>query len=219
MAFANGFDAADIDAAVASIATAAAGSHRRALNRAAANLARLGIAGADIIGALRPPAERAGLRRSEIYSTINAGMKAGRADPAPGECEQEPAPVMPTDADIARGELANVARNVAVSGADRLDAWQDECLRIGEYVRAGELAAADATDSLHDVAINNGLDETLRREGVEHVIREALAGRRALDDRAPQQSETPASRSGVPSAELVMECAANIEAQPIEWLH
>jgi putative DNA primase/helicase len=84
---ANGFRPEYLEAAisgeVASVAAAAPSSRNDTLNRAAFNLASLGIAGSDIIGALKPAAEQCGLRKSEIYATINSGMRAGRQQPRP----------------------------------------------------------------------------------------------------------------------------------------
>src|SRR5262249_46297088 len=180
---ANGFRPQYVEAAIAGevarVAAAARSSRNDTLNRAAFNLASLGLAGRDIIGALRPAAEQAGLRRSEIYLTINSGMKAGRQQPRPvaieapaGGGDGEQSPMTPTNEGIAYVELARVSRNVALAGdlGQRLEAWHGECLRIGEYVRANELPRADAVDGLQAVAVANDLDELVRREGIEHVI-------------------------------------------------
>jgi putative DNA primase/helicase len=115
---ANGFRPEYVEAAIAGevarVALAAPSSRNDTLNRAAFNLASLGLAGSDIIGALRPAAEQAGLRRSEIYSTINSGMKAGRQQPrpAPTSCGRYAGPVRVTPRPVP------MAPAISVEGAE-----------------------------------------------------------------------------------------------------
>src|SRR5262249_35828818 len=65
------------------VARAAPSTRNDALNRAAFNLASLGIPGSEIIHALRSAALGCGLKKGEIYSTINSGMRAGKQHPWP----------------------------------------------------------------------------------------------------------------------------------------
>ena len=63
------------------VACAAASTPNDALNKASFNLASLGVPGSEIIHSLRPAALQSGLKKREIYSTINSGMRAGRRHP------------------------------------------------------------------------------------------------------------------------------------------
>ena len=81
----NGFRPEYIRAAIQneanSVACAATSTRNEALNKASFNLASLGVPGCEIIHSLRPAALQNGLKKREIYSTINSGMRAGRRHP------------------------------------------------------------------------------------------------------------------------------------------
>jgi hypothetical protein len=81
----NGFRPEYIRAAIQNeanrVACAAMSTRNDVLNKASFNLASLGVPGSEIIHSLRPAALQNGLKKREIYSTINSGMRAGRRHP------------------------------------------------------------------------------------------------------------------------------------------
>ena len=90
----NGFRPQYVRAAIQNetdrVATAPPSRRNDTLNRAAFNLASLGVSGREIIHSLRPAALLCGLKNSEIYSTINSGIRAGKQHPrfAPASSNQ-----------------------------------------------------------------------------------------------------------------------------------
>ena len=132
-----------------SVAAAAPSTRNATLNKAAFNLASLGVPGSEIINALRPAALRCGLKKNEIYSTINSGMKAGKQHPRP----------VSTNAHVQRGNV------LAIRAAQPTPAVED---RVGP---ANPLPTCDSPDKFKEGADDGPalLDGELRR----HVYRRA----------------------------------------------
>src|SRR5262249_22173229 len=83
--------------------------------------------------------------------------------------------------DVVHPELVAAKRAIALAPADaKLRAIESEGLRLSPIVKTGALARGDASRVLINSATAHGLTQASRdREGVEHVIRESLAGRSA----------------------------------------
>jgi hypothetical protein len=72
---------AAIEGEITWLASAITGERNDRLFKATRSLASLGIREGEILRYFKPEAERLGLRRSEIYSTVKSGVKAGRERP------------------------------------------------------------------------------------------------------------------------------------------
>jgi len=79
--FAPAYLTAAIQNECARVADAPPSTRNDTLNKAAFNLASLGIPGREIIPSLHAAALGCGLKKNEIYPTINSGMRAGKQNP------------------------------------------------------------------------------------------------------------------------------------------
>ena len=87
---------AAIEGEISWLASAITGERNDRLFKATRSLASLGIREGEILRYFKPEAERLGLRRSEIYSTVKSGVKAGRESPRNVPDAKAPRGVVPS---------------------------------------------------------------------------------------------------------------------------
>lgn len=116
-------------------------------------------------------------------------------------------------------EFLSAQRDVSVAAkGDKLLALQDAALRLAHFVANGKFLKPDAVDALCEAAANNGLHAKFRRDDIEHVIGQGLAGIATLLPRLEPASHDPTRLAGAHARALYVRRASEINPQPIEWM-
>jgi hypothetical protein len=89
---------AAIEGEISWLASAITGERNDRLFKATRSLASFGLREGEILRYFKPEAEKLGLRRSEIYSTVKSGVKSGRESPrdVPDPFKMAPKGVVPS---------------------------------------------------------------------------------------------------------------------------